>query len=191
MTIDRSLFYKTARAKLGTLGNSQVEGLEAVLTATEGQPLSHRAYSLATAWWETNKTMQPVVEAYWLSEAWRKKHLRYWPHHGRGYVQLTWVYNYAKADAEAAEAGLIKAGELINNPDLAMRPDIAALVLRKGMDEGWFTGVKLSTVLPSHGTATRKQYMDARTIINGKDKSDEIEDFAQIFERSLRDAGQS
>ena len=34
------------------------------------------AYLLATAFWETARTMQPVVEAFWLSEAWRKKNLR-------------------------------------------------------------------------------------------------------------------
>ena len=53
-------------------------------------PTAWCAYGLATAWWETNKTMQPVREAYWLSEAWRKPNLRYYPHYGRGYVQLTW-----------------------------------------------------------------------------------------------------
>ena len=34
------------------------------------------AYILATAYWETARTMHPVVEAYWLSEEWRKKNLR-------------------------------------------------------------------------------------------------------------------
>ena len=31
------------------------------------------AYILATVWHETNATMQPVKEAYWLSEAWRQQ----------------------------------------------------------------------------------------------------------------------
>ncbi len=195
--LDRVKFYDTVRAKAGltpariVLKQPQIEGFEAVLNATEGQPLSHRAYSLATAWWETARTMQPVIEAYWLSEAWRKKNLRYYPWHGRGYVQLTWERNYAVADAALAGAGVIQAGELLADPELARRPDIAAFILRRGMDEGWFTGVKLSTVLPRAGVATRKQYMDARTIINGRDKADEIEDFAQVFERALRDGGQS
>ncbi len=70
-----------------------------------------------------------------------------------------------------------------------MYPAIAAEIMRKGMDEGWFTGVKLSAVLPMQGTATREQYMNARTIINGRDKSDLIEDYAQVFERALRDSG--
>ena len=47
-------------------------------------------YLLATAFWQTARTMQPVDEAFWLSEAWRKKNLRYWPWYGRGHCQLTW-----------------------------------------------------------------------------------------------------
>ena len=182
--MDRNKFYSTVRAKLGSLTQSQINGFETVLDALEGQPLSHRAYSLATAWHETNKTMLPVVEAYWLSEAWRKKNLRYYPWHGRGYVQLTWEYNYKRADKEL---GL--KGTLLANPDRAMEPKIAAKVMRLGMDEGWFTNVKLSDCLPMRGVATRAQYMKARTIINGSDKADLIEDYAQVFERALRDGG--
>ena len=191
MTFDKGAFYSTVRAKLSTLSSSQVQGFEALGEVCNGAPLAHQAYMLATAWHETNKTMQPVREAYWLSEEWRRTHLRYYPWYGRGYVQLTWQPNYAKADKEAAAAGLIKPGELLASPDLAMRPDIAALVMHKGMLEGWFTGVKLSTVLPASGVATHDQYCDARTIINGHDKADAIEDYAQAFEHALRDAGVS
>lgn len=187
--MNKAAFYKTVRARLGALRTDQVEGFETVLAAIEGAPLSHRAYMLATTWWETAATMQPVREAFRLSEAWRQRNLRYFPWYGRGYVQLTWERNYAKADAEAAAAGLIKLGELLANPDLAMRHDIAALVLRKGMDEGWFTGKSNSSYLPAKGVATREQYMAARRIINGTDKADEIEDIAQVMERALRDAG--
>lgn len=184
--MDRAKFYDTVRAKYGTLKASQVNGFEAVLDATEGQPLSHRAYSLATAWHETNKTMLPVVEAYWLSEGWRKKNLRYYPWHGRGYVQLTWEYNYKLADQKL---GL--RGSLLAKPDRAMEPAIAAKIMRIGMDEGWFTKIKLSDCLPMKGTATREQYMRARRIINGTDKADLIEDYAQLFEKALRDGGMS
>jgi putative chitinase len=169
----------------------QVSGFEAVLDAIDGAPLSHQAYMLATAWHETAATMQPVREAFDLSENWRKRNLRYWPHYGRGYVQLTWDYNYAKADEECADAGLIEPGAMIADLDLAMRCDIAAFILRRGMDEGWFTSKKNSTYLPASGVATREQYLKARRIINGNDKADLIEDYAQIFERALRNAGLS
>ena len=184
MKIDKSAFYEELRTRLKGLTTSQVDGFEAVLDGADGAPLSHQAYMLATAFWETNKTMQPVIEAYWLSEAWRKKNLRYYPWYGRGYVQLTWEANYRKADEEL---GLH--GELLAKPENVCKPHIAAEIMRRGMDEGWFTGVKLSSCLPSKGVATRKQYMKARTIINGWDKADEIEDYAQIFERALRVGG--
>lgn len=191
---DDAAFFKTVRAKLGALSTGQVNGLNTLLLACHGAPLSHAAYMLATAWWETNKTLVPVREAYWLSEAWRKANLRYWPHYGRGFVQITWPPNYDKADKELAEAGLIKRGELNANLDLAMRPDIAAFIMRRGMQEGWFSGDKkgrhtLARHLPMSGTATRAQYISARWIINLQDRADEIEDVAQAFERALRDGG--
>lgn len=189
--MDKAAFFGTVRARLGPLKQPQIDGFETVLKACEGAPLSHQAYMLATAWHETNRTMQPVVEAYWLSEAWRKANLRYYPWHGRGYVQLTWEGNYRRADAECAKIGLTQPGEILAKPELAMRPDVAAHIMRAGMDEGWFTGVRLSAVLPNAGVAKRIQYMNARTIINGRDKADLIEDYAQHFERALRDAGLS
>lgn len=174
----------TIRARLSKLSTSQVRGINVVLAAADGLPLSYAAYMLATAWHETNKTMLPVVEAYWLSEDWRRQHLRYYPWHGRGYVQLTWEANYRKAD-KALSLG----GSLVKNPDRAMEPEIAAQIMRRGMVEGWFTGVTLSNCLPTAGMAARAQYIHARTIINGRDKDDLIEDYAQVFERALRDGG--
>lgn len=183
MTFNTDAFFATVRNRMGGLSQSQVDGINTLLTACEGAPLAWTSYMLATAWHETAKTMQPVREAYWLDEAWRKKNLRYWPWYGRGYVQLTWEKNYARADAEL---GLN--GALLDNADLAMRPDIAAKIMRKGMTEGWFTGVTLSC-LPTSGTATHDQYVHARTIINGHDRDELVEDYAQIFERALRDGG--
>lgn len=197
MTFDKAEFYATVRGKLGRLSTVQVAGIEAVLDAMAAEqfPLSWAAYTLATPWWETKQTMEPVREAYYVSssfdraEEWRKTHLRYWPWYGRGLVQETWKDNYQRADDECAKAGLIKPGEIMANPDLVMRLDISVFILVRGMKEGWFTGAKLRAMLPAQGVATRKQYMQARTIINGHDKADEIEDFAQIFERALRDGG--
>ena len=187
--MDVAAFFNTVRARLGPLNQSQVDGFNIVLKATDGQPLAHRAYTLATPWWETKQTMQPVREAYWLSEDWRRAHLRYFPWYGRGYVQLTWETNYTKAGILLAAGGVLQPGDLTANPELAMRPDVAAFVLRHGMDQGWFTGVSLAHVLPLTGTATHDQYVNARTIINGHDKADNIEAIAQVFERALRDGG--
>ncbi len=70
-----------------------------------------------------------------------------------------------------------------------MRPDISAFILRNGMTKGWFSGKKLADYLPPAGVATRAQYIQARRIINILDKADLVEDYAQIFERALRDGG--
>lgn len=189
MTFNATGFFDCLRKRTGRLTALKVDGINAVMTACEGAPLAHAAYMLATAWHETAGTMQPVREAYWMSEAWRKRNLRYFPHYGRGYVQLTWPENYAKADA-----ALDLDGALIADLDLAMRPDIAAQIMRRGMDEGWFAGDRkgrhtLRRHLPFAGVATRAQYVAARRIINGTDKADLVEDYAQWFERALLEGG--
>lgn len=194
--MDKAKFYATFRAKAGgKLTPEQVRGTDAILDAISGSPLAWAAYELATAYHETNGKMLPVIEAYWLSEAWRKKNLRYYPYYGRGYVQITWQENYQKADDELSKAGLIKAGALMANLDLALVPVNAAFIMRWGMEEGWFAKSKdgqrytLARLLPAEGVATRAQYMEARRIINGTDKADLVEDYAQWFERALRDGG--
>lgn len=135
----------------------------------ERLPVKEAAYVLATSYWETNKTMIPVKEAYWLSENWRKDNLRYYPWYGRGYVQLTWEDGYKKASKEIGV-------DLISNPDAALNPTVAAKILVKGMIEGWFTGKKLSDY---------DNYVAMRHIINGSDKANVIASIAQDYEKAL------
>lgn len=180
----------------GIFGNAlkpdQVSGLESVLGAAKeaGWPLAFTAYALATACHETAYTMQPVREAFWLSENWRSKNLRYHPFYGRGYVQLTWKDNYTRADREL---GL--GGRLNNNLDLAMDPGIAAKIMIKGMQEGWFAGDKsgqrhtLARHLPADGAASVAQFTSARRIINGTDKAAKIAGEAIKFQTALRAGG--
>lgn len=185
---DEAAFFRAVRSGIlgPTLTPDEVSGCKAVLEAMAGAPLSHCAYALATAYHETAGTMQPVREAYWLSEAWRKRNLRYWPFYGRGYVQLTWAANYKKADAKL---GL--KGALVSNLDLAMQPDIAARIMRRGMDEGWFCGETsglrhtLARHLPSR-IGTLDQFISARRIINGTDKAKLIARYALQFQDALQ-----
>ena len=136
------------------------------------------AYVLATAYWETARTMKPVKEAYWLSEDWRKKNLRYFPWYGRGFVQLTWEPNYKKASEKLGV-------DMVANKDLALDPKIAAKVLIVGMKEGWFTGKKLSDYI----TLQKSHYIQARRIVNGTDKAGEIAELAVNYERDLKTVG--
>ena len=132
------------------------------------------AYVLATAEWETNRTFQPVKEAYWLSEEWRRNNLRYYPWYGRGFVQLTWEENYRKAGEKIGV-------NLIARPDLAMEPNNSAKILVLGMKEGWFTGKKLSDFI----TINRSDFYNARRIVNGLDKAKEIEQIAKKYDKEL------
>lgn len=199
--MNREAFYASLRARgSGVFGTSltqgQVDGLEAILAACSGLPVAHTAYVLATAYHETAHTMQPVRETlaktdddaiarldrafaagklksvkkpYWRKDADGKTWL------GRGYVQLTHKANYARAGRELAL-------DLVGNPSLAMQPTVAALILVRGSAEGWFTGKKLSDYLPG-------DYVQARRIINGMDRAQDIAGYARAFEAALIAAG--
>lgn len=132
------------------------------------------AYVLATAALETNYTMKPVKEAYWLPEDWRKRKLEYYPWYGRGYAQLTWEENYLRASEELGV-------DLISDPDLAMEPAIASKVLVKGCRDGWFTGRKLSDFI----TLKRSDFRNARQVVNGMDRAETIAAFAEDYDEAL------
>jgi putative chitinase len=146
----------------------------------QGLLRNQAAYVLATGQWETAHTMEPVKEAYWLSEEWRKNNLRYYPWYGRGFVQLTWEENYKRAQKEL---GL--GTQLTDDPDKALDPVIAAQVIVRGMTEGWFTGKKLSDYI----TLQKSDFVNARCIVNGTDKASDISALAQGYDAWLQDKG--
>lgn len=136
------------------------------------------AYVLATAYHETAHTMKPVKEAYWLSESWRKKNLRYYPWYGRGFVQITWEENYIKAGKELDL-------DLTTDPDRVMEPDISADIAVLGSRDGWFTGKKLSDYI----TLQKSDFVNARRIINAMDKADLIAGYAKDYDQQLKKLG--
>ena len=163
-----------------SLNQIQVDNINFIFDAVNKHEVSNIqqvAYLLATVYHETNATMLPVREAYWLSEAWRKKNLRYYPWYGRGYVQITWLENYQKMDDEL---GLD--GALVQNLDLALDPKIAAEILVIGSKKGMFTTKSLDDYINASGC----DYKGARRIINGTDKAGKIAGYAEIFESALR-----
>lgn len=178
-----------------TLTPSEVSGLSAILTAMAGAPLAWAAYALATAYLETNHTMQPINELGGDGYFFR----RYDPHgnrpdiaamlgntqpgdgarfHGRGYVQLTGRKNYALASTKLGV-------DLVAHPELALGDDVAARVMRRGMQEGWFTGRKFADYLPGSGPASEGAYQQARRIINGQDRAGDIATYAVQFQNAL------
>lgn len=146
----------------------------------QGLLRNQAAYVLATALWETAHTMKPVEEAYWIpnAAAWRKKHLRYYPWYGRGFVQLTWEENYKSAGEKLGV-------DLAHHPELALDPGTACEIAVTGMREGWFTGKKLADYI----TLKKSDFRGARRIINGTDKAQSIADLATIYDKSLKAIG--
>ncbi len=194
------------------ISGPEFEGCEAIIIgfAMAGAPVSYVAYGLATAYLETAASMQPVLEANWLSAAAREAYFtRMYDIRGarpakarelgninpgdgarfagRGYVQLTGRTNYARATAKLRALG--QPVDLVANPDLAMRADLAAMIMVHGMIEGWFTGRSLDDDLLESGPSTRQHFVDSRDIINGRDKAGQIADYAVDFQTGLLAAG--
>ena len=201
MAFDKRAFFDLCRRGVmgPTLDDNEVSGCQVILDAMAGTPISHCAYALATAWHETGHTMQPIKEfggpRYYFRmydpqgerPALAKSYGNKFPGDGalfagRGYVQLTWRVNYA-------QFGKLLGYPLEGNPDLALRPDIAAQIMRTGMDRGLFTGKAFDHFLPATGNATREQFIDARRIINGKDRAALIADYAVAFQSALQGGG--
>ena len=189
---NRAKFYKAADALVPDSGR---EGCAEVLQFAEHgaivagfQAVERLAYALATIKHETAHTFKPIEE-----RGKREYFNRYEPdrplgkrlgntvygdgykYRGRGYVQLTGRGNYRKL-------GLIIGVGLEFMPWRACEPDTAWAILEVGMLRGLFTGKAFEDFeLPA-------QYADARRIINGTDKAEQIAEYAVGFEAALRAA---
>lgn len=153
----------------------QVENIELILVKCGAYGLTKNeiAYVLATAYHEAYNPIIPNSRITPIKEFGGEKYLKskkYYPFYGRGFVQLTWKENYQK---ESKRLSI----DLINNPDLALDPVVAADILVHGMKFGSFTGIKLSDYINSKVC----DYVNARRIINGKDKAQQIAGYANRF----------
>lgn len=178
-------FFDKLRASFGPLSVNQVAGIEFLLKATEGLPLRHRAYILATTWHETGPAssdlhMTPRREIWGPTPAQQRYEGRVDLGNtqpgdgkrfmGRGYVQITGRANYHRAST-------IVGRDLVANPDLTMDPDIAAKIIVHGMVHGWFTGRKMSDF---------DSYVNMRRVVNGTDRAELIAGHAEKFEAALK-----
>lgn len=131
------------------------------------------AYLLATAYHECHNPAYPMKRLTPMKEFGGEHYLKskaYYPYYGRGFVQLTWKTNYEKA---GKRLGI----DLIRKPDLALDPAYAANIMVYGMKHGAFTGKKLSDYINTREV----DFLQARRIINGMDKSKLIADYAHRF----------
>lgn len=161
-------------------GGDRKEAIQAIIAEAHRQGITNKAqiaYILATVKHETNDTFQPVREAYYLGDNKGERYrqtLRYYPYYGRGYVQLTWDYNYRRY------SNLLSL-DLMNQPDLVMRPDISLFILIDGMKRGIFTGVGLDKYI----SCDKADFYNARRIINGTDEANRIKGYAIAYQISL------
>lgn len=154
--MNHDIFFDMVRKTLfrGRLTQGAVDGINAIIAEFDSYHegtgnIEHLAYILATAYHETAGTMQSI------EEYGDVKRNRYYPYHGRGFVQLTWKHNYSRM------------GDLLNidlegQPELALSTDISAKIIIVGMSQGMFRGKKLS----DFDFAQSDDVIAARAIVN-------------------------
>jgi hypothetical protein len=176
--INRNFFFSQVRRTLFTvtLRQSQVDGLNAILDGWEAKYHSDDdrwlAYALATTYHETDQKMQPIEEyGKGRGQPYGKPDPKTGQsYYGRGFVQLTWDYNYEKLSQ-------LLGVDLYRHPELALDLANATNILFIGMIEGLFTGKSLSTYF----NATKEDWVNARRIINGLDKAQAIAVYGHRF----------
>lgn len=192
--IYRKHFFDTVRDSLfgGSMNQGQVRGMEAILREWEKRELTDLrwlAYMLATAYHETARTMQPIEEygkgkGYRYGKKIKRSGIPYsLPdklYYGRGYVQLTWYENYETM-------GRLMHQDLLNQPELALVPEIAAEIMFEGMTKGNsnfgdFTGKSLE----NYFNDKKEDWVNARQIINGLDKADLVAGYAKKFYAAVK-----
>jgi putative chitinase len=194
--MNRQVFFDEIRHSLFSdrITQSQVEGINFKLTAWEKSGLIDirwLAYMLATSYHETARTMQPIEEYGKGKGRPYGQKLRHdrkpytFPdklYYGRGDVQLTWYENY---EAMGKLLGI----PLLEQPELALKPDVSAKIMIEGMtrgksNRGDFTGVSLE----NYFNEVRDDPVHARRIINGLDKANLIATYHNKFLTAIKKA---
>jgi hypothetical protein len=181
---------------------SQFGGIEGILDAFaaygDGR-IKTLAYALATARREVGAGMVPVREGFRPTDASARAYVRRkyghkgaawycWPagefghvYYGRGIAQITWLDNYADAEART---GL----PFVSTPDLALEPEIAARLLITGLIAGQWNGRGhgIAYYLPDAGP---DDLMNARRTVNITDHWQEIAGHYREFLAALGGAG--
>jgi uncharacterized protein YgiM (DUF1202 family) len=188
MQIDRKKFLDGYTAAFGAPSQGKTDGINTLLASAEGDmqitDIRWLAYMLATVKHECADTWK-AIEEYGKGKGHKygnpvtvtdpsdgKTYSNVY--YGRGYVQLTWDYNYRSM-------GQALSNRLLYEPRLALDPTVAYKVMSYGMRKGAFTGKKLSDYI----NAAKCDYVNARRIINGTDQAERIAGYASKLEKVL------
>lgn len=157
------------------------------------------AYIIATAYWETDTTMRPIIEVHQIKvdtptrQRVRASQDKYWDtgFYGRGYVQLTWRTNYVNMSTHLHSEytpTYIKYSPyfLVDNPELAAAPSIAYDILSSGMRGGYFSGTGRG--LSYYLSSSPPDYFNARRTVNGTDQAQTIAQYASTFAKLITQA---
>ncbi|QND43206.1 hypothetical protein HB770_04025 [Rhizobium leguminosarum bv. viciae] len=215
--MNRATFFSSVRSTVicSKLSETQVSGIVALLDACLLQNISDLrqiAYVLATPCIETGMSFEPITEnlnytadgllrtfpkyfspadaKIYARQAVRIANRAYGSrmgngneassdghrYRGRGYVQITGKDNYTKF-------GRLLGIDLVGNPDLALEQGVAATIATIGMRDGIFTGRRLGDYF---GKTT--DWVNARRIINGVDRAEDIARYAKAFHSALEGA---
>lgn len=186
--INKKLTFEKIVKNFGKLNQKQVEGIDALISEYQNQGLTDLrfvAYILATAWWETANTMQPIAEFgkgkgrdYGKKLRMNRKLYTNTQNifYGRGFTQNTWIDNYEKLTKCNT-----KGWDFVNNPDLLLELEPSIWATFYAMQTGLYTGKKLS----NYFNKTTNDPVNARIIINGTDKAEKIADYYHKFLNSI------
>jgi hypothetical protein len=188
--IDVQRFIRLYERQFEDLAPAARGGLARLLEFIDADPevpdVRHRAYLLATVKHECAGRWLPIEE---YKKGGKREYARpvsvtdaagnvfTHAYYGRGYVQLTWQENYRKLGNE-----LGMGDRLMLEPKLALDPQTSYRILSHGMRVGSFTSKKLSDFIEG----SRCDYANARRIVNGTDRQQEIAGHAMRLELLLR-----
>lgn len=175
---DRLTFFKKLidSGLFKSLTADQVASINTIIDCFQKQGYTDErwlSYILGTAKWETGQTMLPVEERNWGKKLYARL-IEGHRYYGRGYVQITHPDNYRRL-------GNILNIPLLDQPELALQPPIAAKIAVVGSVEGYFTGVGLRKFFNSR-TA---DWFNARKVINLLDNAEIIARYGKRFYECL------
>lgn len=193
--------FRYLREKFGPLSQDQVDGINHYVEAMDADKsisYAQAAYVLATVWHETDRKLAPIEEygkgkgrvygtwyknskgeLYAFKNGSRTTAYLYadFPHlyYGRGDTQNTWFDNYEKLSR-------VFGVDFLRQPELLLTREWSTKATLYAMKSGLYTGRKLSDYIYQ----SKKDYINARRIINGTDLAKKIAGYAEIFEYALR-----